>query len=362
MKYWLIVLSVLAILSWFPSIGPFASLPFVLLGLFLIASNTVLYYLVTVAFARSQAWRFANSKWVVIGPAVAIAAVIPALVGRSLLYAFAAGETASDFTKPATLKPRSFALPLSWGGWLRAESSQPSSTSGEGEARPLCAELCQRLLYGNLAEAVFVTIAEDMERGPNGGWLRPKTTWRFRVAQVGHNSPCPKVLGGLIHQFRDKPSEGVCLIAERVDEPDADVIFAGAKSKVQTRGKCSCAAPLRPWTFKGPVRTVVIKERSASGWEPVERRTEIDARVPPFPFYVWPVPCGRLKSKLALAIRPVHINPIDPAEILKRRYGLILPEPVRQASRRQQHERFARGSAMQKARYTTHPGQAMLAP
>jgi hypothetical protein len=336
MKRWqsvtLFVLTVLTALSWSPTVLVIGLLLLFVPGLILLFANTALYYFGTAVLAGGVA-RLAGlssslAVAVVIAGAIAVVATLPALVGRHLFAEFVAQETAQDFSLPAAIKPRSFELPVQWGGWGRTGERDQS---GEHGARPYCGKLCQGLLYGKLADAVFVTISEDIEQAANGRWIHPERTWKFRAENIGNRDACPDVWGGNHLMFRDKPGEGTCLVAERVDRPDADVVF-GEITNNDEYTKHSLGNPdtetstprrLSPWTLKSPLKTVQVGERTTSGLRPSERRTEINGRVPPLPFYAW-VPRG-MDTRVSIATMEIEVNHIDPAEILNRRYGIELP-------------------------------------
>lgn len=335
MARWLVgtfaVLTALALLSWSPTILMYAFLLLLLPGLVLLFANTALYYFATAVLAggitRLAGLRSTVATVVVIGIAVAIVAMLPAFIGRHLFAEFVAKATEPDFSVPSTLAPRSFDLPVQWVGWGRA--GKPDAM-GEHEAQPYCSRLCQALLYGNLADAVYVTISEDIEQAPDGRWVHPRRTWKFRAENIGNRESCPDLAGGIYFKFQQL-AKGTCLISERVDHSNADVLFGEDFESEEYRGHIlgnsntarSGHLGLAIWNLSRPIKVVQISERMASGMKPVERRTEINGRVPPLPFYVGAV--GRMDMRICVASMKIEVNHTDLAEILKRRYGIELP-------------------------------------
>jgi hypothetical protein len=319
----LAILLALTILSQFPAVMGLALIAMVIPAIILILANTLFVYTAPVALSRFLSPRIGTRLAYAAGAsAVGIVAVLPSFLGRSQFAVFSSSLTRSDFSIVAAIKPRTFELPLYWGGAQVPGQDPNSKWPDPYQSRPYCGELCQKLLFTGSADGVFVKVIGPAYRDEKNRLVHSQIAWKFFLNQA---SPCPDIFSRLIENIGaiDK-----CLIEERVEVADADVVFEEADQYEPVTGiKASCGqdARFRLWHLSHPVKSLLVKERSATGMTDVERLTEVRGLVPPWPFYIVPpYQCNAMTLGPQVATISVNVNHIDQLATLSRRYGISL--------------------------------------
>ena len=321
----LAIAAALAALSLIPDLITMGLFLFILPGLILLASETALIYLLALVPAHFL-YRLTGRRSGVVAAGLAwvlLVALAPGLIGRWEFDAFVQATLATDFAHPTAIQPRSYELPLEWGGTRAPNDIVRNYWPGSHEPRPACAELCQALLFNADAEAVFIAIG--------GNWVgfEPKRVremiyWRFRLDR---REECPDTVSKPRPQFLARIAGGECLIEERVEKADPDVVLKAHRSDslIENRSE-SVFAPhsaYRPWLLNGDVTTIEVRERIGAALQTVERRTGYSALGAPMPFYI-----GLQNLNLSVypqvATVPLASRSADANEILERRYGLRL--------------------------------------
>jgi hypothetical protein len=348
-KIYFIVLFVLTLIALIPGAIVIGLLLFLLPGLILIASGTLLYYSIA-ALPGYFINRFFGNRLLAVAVAavnIAVAAVLPHDIGRYLLDRLVAADHSDP---PTSLLPRSFALPYPdgdnyWTNWRRPESHNTNPP-------PPCADLCQQLLFKGHVDAVVIrdhsdaladgtmviTGARAYRLGPNGSVreippIRPapdqrvlfKPQWRrFRLER---RDTCPDTFSLIAGQFVHEVVGGRCLIEDTVDSGDADVALSIVKPDHRDDSMWDATLSL---VQTGPT-TVTITERRDGRAIPVEVKTALEAHYPTLPFYVGSRCGGRaefLNFCFAIATDPFSNGVADPFVMIGRRYGFaIAPTP-----------------------------------
>jgi hypothetical protein len=331
------------------------ALLFVLPGLILIASVTLLVYstaLLPAYFINRHLGKRLLAGGVAVF-SVAATAVLPHYIEGYMLYRLVASD-ASD--PPTSFQPRSFELPY--------QEGDISWTQGRGLAFtwpvPPCADLCQQLLFKGNVDQVFVF--GDWSQDPlthgsivfTGGKVylipegskrtfrpvdlsgdssvqeipieraeHPVQKWRrFRLQQ---QETCPATLSIVKY-----PQAGRCLIEETVNSADADLVLAISKAPPPARrDPRHDTDPCYSLTYRGiqngPM-TVTVAERRNGRMIPVEIKTTLVAQYATIPFYFGVRPIGGEIPSLCLGVATDPFPPsyADPFEMISRRYGLSI--------------------------------------
>jgi hypothetical protein len=320
------VLFVLTFIAFLRDAIGIAAFLFLVPGLVLIASPTLLYY----SLAALPAYfvnRYGGNRWlaVTIGAAsLASAAVLPHYVSWYMLERLVASDHSDP---PSSFQPRSFELPFPeadnyWTNWRRPESHRTTP------AAP-CADLCQQLLFkGNVDQVVIRDHSElgamVVTRIGTTDNVLFKPRWRrFRLQQ---RETCPDTLSLIEGQFIHEVVGGRCLVEDVIDSPDADVILSISRPPaVRAPWREGPSIALRTIQI-GPM-TVTITERHDQRTLGTEVKTELEAQYAPLPFRFSTKPNG-LSLNLVVATDRFPGSFADPFEMIRRRYGLsIAPIP-----------------------------------
>ena len=274
--------------------------------------------------------------------AAAVLAVTPAIVGHLAVHQYAARQMAADFSEVSSIKPRSFEIPVAWGGWQRPGNANHKDWPDENKARPYCGDICQKLLYSSSADSIYVTIAEDVTRDSKKRVVAIERSWRFRAER---REFCPEILSNPIADVKNRIANGECLIEERVYDIPADVIFRESYQPkpapppwryVKPRSLAAVWRDLQSWFHSDAVqrfalwevtervKILEVYEKIESTRKTSERRTQIFALVPPLPFYLGINNFGFTRFFPKVSTSPVEFKRIDPTEVLNRRYGINL--------------------------------------
>jgi hypothetical protein len=354
------VLLVLTSMAFAPDAITAGMLLFILPGLILLASGTLLFYSIALLPAylinRHLGKRLLAAAVAVFS--IAAAAALPHYIDEYRLYRLIASDRSGP---PTSLKPRSFELPyrdedIYWTTWRGQPLIRPP---------PACADLCQQLLFkGNVDQ---VLIRGDMSKDPlangtiviTGGkayllsgrsprvirpgdlshdtsaqeipvertqnpakFFKPGVR-RFRVEQ---RETCPAVLSIIEYEFAHEAAGGRCLIEDIVEGADADVVLSIAEAPAQPPAYRTdpCQAVELRRIQKGPT-TITIAERRGDRLVPVEIKTTLMARYAAMPFYFSVTPHGGGEIPhlcLGAATEPFPRRYADPYEMIARRYGL----------------------------------------
>lgn len=317
-------------------LGQFEGMYFAGVALFLLPyfllwySNTALIYTLA-AFPLVR--RYARDGTVFVRDFLAIAAVavLPAFVGEYLAWpAFNALVSRNDFALATGMTPRSFKIP-SEGDQRPNNLRRGGDFSRPDELRGLCGHVCQGLLLGGHADAVYV----GLRRGGN--------FWRFHIAE---QKPCPSRLSELRKDAAARLGAGRCLIEERVDEIAADVVISESWPRPQgldflRSGGCSTSGWMN-WVLRVlPARSadrrtegiIEVAERKGGEWKLVERVSPASVSIPPFPFYFGLQDCtsaGIISAYPVASFVRVGAKSDTVVGVLRRRYGIELPpSPIR---------------------------------
>jgi hypothetical protein len=320
------VLLVLTFIAFLRDAIGIAMFLFIVPGLVLIASPTLLYYSIAAlpAYFVNRYWGKRLLAVTIAAASLASAAVLPHYISWYLLELLVASDHSDP---PSSFQPRSFELPHPaadnyWTNWRRPESHRTTP------AAP-CADLCQQLLFkGNVDQVVIRDYSElgDMvvTRIGNTDNVRFKPRWRrFRLQR---REACPDTLSLVAAEFIHEVVGGRCLVEDVIDSPDADVILSISEPPaipVPRREGPSIA--LRS-IQTGPM-TVTITERRDRRTVTAEVKTALEAHYAPLPFYFSAKPYG-LGFNLIVATDPFPSSLADPFEMIARRYRLpIAPAP-----------------------------------
>jgi hypothetical protein len=335
---------------------------FVLPGLILIASVTLLVYSIVLLPAYFINRHFGKRliAGVVAVFSVAAVALLPHYIDSYMLGRL----VASDFSDPpVSFQPRSFELPyldgdIYWTNWHGQPLIRPP---------PPCADLCQQLLFKGDIDQVFVfgDASEDpltngsivfaggkaffipsgskqtfrpvdlssdksvqeipVERAQNPAqFFKPK--WRrFRLQR---QETCPATLSIITAKFAQEVAAGRCLIEDIVDSADADIVLAISKAPPPVRrDPRHDTDPCYSLTYRGIQNgptTVTLAERREGKLVPVETKTTLVAQYLAIPFYFGVRPFGGEIPSLCLGVAtdPFPRSYADPFEMISRRYGL----------------------------------------
>jgi hypothetical protein len=357
------VLFVLTFISFLRDAIGIAMFMFIVPGLILIASPTLLYYSIAVlpAYFVNRYWGKRLLAVTIAAASLTSAAVLPHYMSWYLLERL----VASDHSDPqSSFQPRSFELPFPeadnyWTNWRRPESHLITPP-------PSCTDLCQQLLFRGHVDQVLVrgdSSQDSMAAGTlviTGGkayhlagdgskrvilpaelskdssaqeipvrralnpteFFRPK--WRrFRLQQL---ETCPDTLSLIEGQFIHDAVGGRCLVEDTIDSPDADVILSISKPPaVPVPRREGPSIALRN-IQTGPM-TVTIEERRDQRTLTTEVKTALEANYAPLPFY-FSVKPHDLSFNLVVATDRFPSSFADPFEMINRRYGLsIAPIP-----------------------------------
>jgi hypothetical protein len=352
-KIYFVVLFGLTLIALIPGAIVIGLLLFLLPGLILIASGTLLYYSIA-ALPGYFINRFFGNGLLAIAVAavnIAVAAVLPHDIGKYLLDRLVAADHSDP---PTSLQPRSFALPYPegdnyWTNWRRPESHNTNPP-------PPCADLCQQLLFKGHVDAVVIrdhsdaladgtmviTGARAYRLGPNGSVreippIRPASDQRvlfkpqWRRFRLERRDTCPDTFSLIAGQFVHEVVGGRCLIEDTVERGDADVALSIVKPDHRDDSMWDATLSL---VQTGPT-TVTIAERRDDRAIPVEVKTALEAHYPTLPFYVGSRCGGRaefLNFCFAIATDPFSNGVADPFVMIGRRYGFAIV-PTRFATR-----------------------------
>jgi hypothetical protein len=370
---YLSILFVFVVIAAGPGTITIGLLLFILPGLLLIGSVTLLYYSIALLPAyfinRHLEKRLLAAAVALYG--VAAAVLSPHYVSEYWLRSLVASDHSNP---PALLRPRSFELPAPegssyWTNWRRPESRLRTPP-------PPCADLCQQLLFKGNVDLVFVggdSSEDPLAAGtivitggkayhlPGGGSKRVihpdqlsgdnsiqeipvkralnpaeffKPKWRrFRLQ---HRETCPDTLTLIEGEFVRQVIGGRCLLEDTVESSDAEVVLSMSKPpEVRMRESPeSKRLMLATSEVKTGPTTVTITERRDGRAIPVEVKTTLVARYATVPFYFHPVRCGGSEIPdfcLAVAMEPFPSSFADPFEMIGRRYGLAIAETPKSA-------------------------------
>jgi hypothetical protein len=320
------VLFVLTFIAFLRDAIGIAMFMFMVPGLILAASPTLLYYSIAAlpAYFVNRYWGKRLLAVTIVAASLAFAAVLPHYISWYLLERLVASDHSDP---PSSFQPRSFELPHPeadnyWTNWRRPESHRTTP------AAP-CADLCQQLLFkGNVDQ---VAIRDRSELGAmvetkigNTIDVFFKPRWRrFRLQRL---EACPDTLSLIAAEFVHEVVGGRCLIEDVTDSPDADVMLSISKAPaVPVPRRKGPSIALRS-IQTGPT-TVTIRERRDQQTITTEVKTALEARYSPLPFYVSVKPNG-LSFNLLIATDPFPSSLADPFEMIARRYRLpIAPAP-----------------------------------
>ena len=333
------VLVALTMIALIPGMITIGMLFFIVPGLVLIASTTLLYYSLAALpgylIAELLGKRLLGA--VVALVTLAAAALLPHTVSQYQL----ASLVASDHSDPvSSFEPHSFELPYPerdnyWMNWRLPESHDTTPP-------PPCADLCQQLLFkGNIDHVIIrdhnsrnarFTDTETLERQPDGTMRRMvHVTWlpRWRRFHLDHREGCPDTLSLIAAEYAHEVVGGRCLIEDTIDKPEADVLVSVSKP-LDVLGADGQARPNLNIAFaslESDPTTITITERRDGKAIPVEIRTALHASNAEVPFYFTTRRCGggEIPNLCPAAATDLFADSAaDPFEMLNRRYGLAL--------------------------------------
>jgi hypothetical protein len=346
------ILFVLTCIAFTPDAITAGLLLFILPGLVLAASPTLLAYSIGLLPAYLIN-RHLGKRLLALGVAalgVAATAVLPHYVDRYRLGRLVASDI-SDRSIP--FRPRSFVLPyrdqdIYWTTWRGQALRQPP---------PPCADLCQQLLFKGNIDQVFVFGDSTQDPVTHGSivfmghkaYLLPEGSRRtFRAIDLPHDSSVQEVsLERALHpvekwrRFRLQRQETCpatlsiinfapgerCLIEEIANSADADVVVSISEpppAPNNYRPTNRCQHLVYRGIQDGPT-TVTIAERRSGKLVPVEIKTTLVAQYAAIPFYFNVRPAGGDGIPhlcLGVASEPFPRSFADPFEMIARRYGL----------------------------------------
>ncbi len=333
---------------------------FILPGLILLASSTLLFYSIALLPAylinRHLGKRLLAAAVAVFS--VAAAALLPHYIDEYRLYRLVASDRSDP---PTSFKPRSFELPyrdedIYWTTWRGQPLLRPP---------PACADLCQQLLFKGDVDQVLIRgdLSEDplangtivftggkayflhgssprvirpgdlshdssaqeipVERAQNPAEFFKPRVRRFRVEQ---RETCPAAFSIIEREFAHEAAGGRCLIEDIVDRADADVVLSISEGPAQRPAYRTdpCQVVELRRIQNGPT-TITIAERRGDRIVPVEIKTTLVAQYATMPFYFSVRPHGGDDIPhlcLGVATDPFPRSYADPYEMIARRYGL----------------------------------------
>lgn len=335
------VLTVLASMAFIPDAITIGMLLFILPGMLLVVSPTLLIYSIGLLPAylvnRHLEIRLLAGSVAVLGSAAV--ALLPHYAGGIWFGLFRAADVSYP---PTSFQPRSFELPERVSGTHRM---------GLGSV-PLCADLCQQLLFRGNVDQVFVFGDTSQDSFTHGSiafvgekaYFMPPGIRSFRPIDLPHDSSVQEIpVERANHpiqkwrRFRLQQQEtcaatlsvikysqdGRCLIEEAADSADADVVLSISEVKTPPRLGDStdpCQSQPHVGIQKGPI-TVTLAERRNGKLLPVERKTALEARYASVPFY-FGVRSAGLAACLGVATETFPPSYADPFEMISRRYVL----------------------------------------
>jgi hypothetical protein len=339
------ILFVLTLISLSSDAITIGLLLFMLPGLILIASSTLLYYSIAVLPAYLIDRFFAKRLLAIVVAAigVAAAALLPHYVDGYLL----GGLVAADHSDPPpSFRPRSFELPYPklgnyWTNWRRPESRRSPPPAP-------CTDLCQQLLFkGNVDQVVIRDNPDPLSDGtlvirqirafrlggdglvqdihpsataPNPADVFKRKWRRFRLEQ---RVACPDTLSLIEGEFVREVLGGRCLVEDTVDSADPDVVLSITEPRRENHPGDN--AELRR-IQTGPT-TVTITQRRDERAIPVEVKTTLVAHDATIPFHFTAERCGNgfiPPYCLVVATDPFWRSFADPYEMIARRYGFAI--------------------------------------
>lgn len=351
----LLLLTFIASLSGAITIG---LMLFVVPGLILIASSTLLYYSLALLPAyfidRLLGQRLLAAAVAIVS--LAAAALLPRYISDDLLGRLVAADHSDA---PALSDPRSFELPYQenandWRNWRRQERG---STTPE----PVCTDLCQQLLFkGNVDQVVIreppnpfsdgtIKIGEstNIRAHPNGvieitkipaptdqaAFFKPKVS-RFRLQRL---ETCPDTLSLIEGQFVRDVVGGRCLIEDVIESADAEVVLSISEPPAAWHRRERDSAPSVAFgrIEAGPT-TFTISERRDGRAVPAEVKTTLVAHSATVPFYFGPHRCGGVEIPalcVTMATDAFSNSVADPFEMMARRYRLPIESATKSTPR-----------------------------
>ncbi|HEX3994417.1 MAG TPA: hypothetical protein VHX39_24865 [Acetobacteraceae bacterium] len=320
MKWYFLTIGSLSVLCYIPDALSFGLIFFVLPGIIMWASVTLLFYSAPgVAAYRLASSSLGINRWTAVAMALvclAIIAVIPGIVSRHELNSFSQAALASDFSKPAAVQPRSIELPVN-SAWQRPVNEKHGDWPDAKVARAKCSGLCQELLLSGI-DSVITGVAIDSARDENHRLIYPTQFWRFRVE---HLATCPITLSQVQIDF----GADRCLTEAKVDTSDADVALAirnGDATDRTTQVRCKPGNQIALWLTQTN-SSIEVQERIDGKPETVEKRTSLTGWLTPIPFFVGTQSCAQLDVEPYFATVKVQVRTADLLEIIQRRYGIV---------------------------------------
>jgi hypothetical protein len=321
MKWYFLIIGSLSVLCYIPDALSFGLIFFVLPGIIMWASVTLLFYSAPgVAAYHLASSSLGINRWTAVAMALvclAIIAVIPGIVSRHELNRFSQAALASDFSKPAAVHPRSIELPVN-SAWQRPGNENHKDWPDANVARAKCSGLCQKLLLAGI-DAVITGVAIDPARDSNHRLIYPTKFWRFRVE---HLADCPITFSQVQIDF----GAGSCLTEAQVDTSYADVVLLvrnGDATGKTTQVRCQPGSQIALWLAQTN-SSIEVQERIDGKPETVEKRTRLTAWLAPIPFFVGTQSCGQLEIEPYFATVEVQVRTADLLEVIQRRYGIVM--------------------------------------
>jgi hypothetical protein len=343
------ILFALTFIALLPGAITIGILFFILPGLILLASSTLLFYSIALLPAYFIN-RFSGKRLL----AAAVAAI--SLAAAALLphygdeYRLGRLVAADHSEPPTSFEARSFELPYpegygDWTNWRRPESR-------DSMPPPPCADLCQQLLFkGHVDQVVMpehlgpdpladgsivIGQARAFRLGPNGSVQEipplatapnPRTFFRpkWRRFRLERRETCPDPLSLIEEEFVREVIGGRCLIEDTIDSGDADAVL----SIDRPRGQNNPSQNIEQRGIQTGPTTVTITEFRDHRAIPVEVKTTLVARYATAPFYLTGTRCGGgeiPKLCLVAATLPFPSSFADPFEMIGRRYGLAIAQ------------------------------------
>lgn len=341
------ILFVLTFIAFTPDAITIGVLIFVLPGLILIASGTLLYYSIALLPAyfinRHLGKRLLAAAVAAIS--VTAAALLPHYINGYLLGRL----VASDHSDPPTsFLPQSFELPyqdedIYWTKWRGSPGNWPP---------PSCAYLCQQLLFKGNVDQVVIREHSNPLSDATIDWKKSKRyqvnrdgwreipisiqsnqshpfklkVWRFRLQR---REACPETLSTIKGEFVHEVLGGRCLIEDTIDSADADVVLSISETPIayrtyQNRLRIDPCQGIALSRIENGPTTVTIAERRRDRVIAVETKTTLVAQYATMPFYLSATASGRsvLGSCLVVVREQFPSSFADPFEMIGGRYRL----------------------------------------
>jgi hypothetical protein len=343
------LLIALTLISLSPDAVSLGLLLFIVPGLVLIASGTLLYYSVALlpAYFINRFFRQRLLALAVAAISLTAAALLPHIIDGYSLGRLVAADHAEPLT---SFRPQSFELPYPeranyWTNWRRPESRHNPSL-------PTCTDLCQQLLFRGNVDQVVVPDRAEPDPLANGTMVITKMR-AFRINHDGTTQPlvpvasapkaaeffkprwrrfrlerraaCPDTLTLIEGDFVREVIGGRCLVEDTVERSDADAALSIAEPPRDYHGgENDELKRIRT----GPT-TVTITERHDGRAVPVEVKSTLVARYAKAPFRFTAVRCGgELLVCVVVATDSFPPSFADPFAMIARRYGYaIAPTP-----------------------------------